>query len=211
MEQSHHKEKTVRIITESIRFFKSYGIRSVSMDDIARELGMSKKTLYEYFDSKSDLLDKALLMILEEFSDWYEELKKTELNAVDELLEISKRVNEEFGKFTPSNIFDLKKYYPEVIRVHFENEKQLTYKVVVENLQKGIGQGLYRNDLDVDLIALLYVQKIEAIHSGDFWDDAGVTFTRMFQVMFDNHIRGIVNPAGSAYYEQRKSLFNFEI
>jgi TetR/AcrR family transcriptional regulator, cholesterol catabolism regulator len=180
------------------------------MDNIARELGMSKKTLYDHFNNKADLLAKALQMVITEINSWYDELKQRELSAIDELLEISKRVNDEYDKFTPSNIFDLKKYYPVVIMEHFEKEKKLTYKVLVENLQKGIAQGFYRSDLDVELIAMLYVQKIEALHSGGFWEDADVRFEKVFEIMFENHIRGIVNQSGLAYFETCKSHLNFE-
>lgn len=179
------------------------------MDDIATELGISKKTLYEHFDNKADLLAKALQMVLEDVGGWYDKLKQRELNAIDELLEISKRVNDEYEKFTPSNIFDLKKYYPDVIREHFENEKKLTAKVLIENLEKGITQGFYRSDLDVELIAMLYVKKIEVLHTGGFWEDADVRFEKVFEIMFESHIRGIVNQTGLAYFEPRKSHLNF--
>jgi len=210
VEHSEITDKIKKIVTESIKLFKTYGVRSVSMDDIARELGMSKKTLYEHFDSKADLLSKALDFSLKEFTVWYADLKKDSLNAVDELLSISKRVNDEYAKYTPSNIFDLKKYYPEVIKEHVNKEKLITYTLMTENLRKGIAENIYRSDLDVDLVAELYVQKIAAIHSGEFWSDANVTFEKIFEIMFENHIRGIVNQTGLEYFEQRKSQLTFK-
>lgn len=203
-------EKTRKIISESIKLFR-YGIRSVSMDDIARELGMSKKTLYEYFDNKSSLLSAILRTTVDDFSEWYENLKLQDLNAIDELLQISKRVNDEFAKFSPSNNYDLKKYYPEVIKEHITHEKKLTYTILVENLKKGIAGNIYRNDLDIELIAELYIQKMVALHtSDDFWFDAGITFEKIFETMFENHIRGIVNPVGLKYFEQRKSQLKLD-
>ncbi len=204
-------EKIRRIINESVNLFKTYGIRSVSMDDIARELGMSKKTLYEFFDNKADLLSTALNIALQEFSIWYAGLKENNHNAIDELLQISLRVNEEYAKFSPSNIFDLKKYYPEVIKEHISSEKKITYTVVAENLEKGIAESIYRSELDVNLVAELYVQKIAALHSGDFCVEPTVTFEKIFEIMFENHIRGIVNQAGLEYFEQRKSQIKFNI
>ncbi|MBE0639085.1 MAG: TetR/AcrR family transcriptional regulator [Bacteroidales bacterium] len=210
MENTEKAERIKRIVAKSVNLFKTYGIRSVSMDDIARELGMSKKTLYEHFDNKAELLSTALEVVLQEFTLWYDDLKEQNLNAIDELLSISKRVNDEYAKFSPSNIFDLKKYYPDVIKEHINNEKQITYTVLVENLRKGITGNIYRNDLDVDLIAGLYVQKIAVLHSGEFWSDANVTFEKIFEIMFENHIRGIVNPEGLEYFEQRKSQLIFK-
>jgi AcrR family transcriptional regulator len=180
------------------------------MDDIARELGMSKKTLYEHFANKADLIATSLESALLEFSTWHDQLKLQNLNAIDELLCISNRVNDEYAKFTPSNIFDLKKYYPEVIKEHIIHEKQLTYTLLTENLNKGIAENIYRSDLDVNLVAELYVQKIAVLHSGEFWNDATVTFEKIFEIMFENHIRGIVNQTGLEYFEQRKSQLTFK-
>jgi len=210
VENSEITDKIKKIVTESIKLFKTYGVRSVSMDDIARELGVSKKTLYEHFDNKADLLAKALDFSLKEFTVWYADLKKDSLNAIDELLSISKRVNDEYAKYTPSNIFDLKKYYPEVIKEHINSEKQITYTILTENLLKGISENIYRSNLDVDLVAGLYVQKIAVLHSGEFWSDANVTFEKIFEIMFENHIRGIVNQTGLEYFEQRKSQLTFK-
>lgn len=209
MEQTTNTDKIKKIVAESVDLFKTYGIRSVSMDDIARELGMSKKTLYEFFDNKAGLLATTLDYALQEFIAWHAGLKQSDLNAIDELLEISKRVNEEYAKFTPSNLFDLKKYYPEVYKDHFTSEKQITYTVVADNLRKGIEEGIYRDELDVDLLADLYVQKIAVLHSGEFCSDPAVTFEKIFEIMFENHIRGIVNQTGLEYFEQRKSQINF--
>jgi TetR/AcrR family transcriptional regulator, cholesterol catabolism regulator len=211
LENAESTGKIKRIVIESVNLFKTYGIRSVSMDDIARELGMSKKTLYEFFDNKADLLSTALDTVLKEFTAWYATLKELNLNAIDELLQISIRVNEEYAKFSPSNIYDLKKYYPQVIKEHISSEKQVTYTVVVENLEKGIAGNIYRSELDINLVAELYVQKIAALHSGDFCVDPTITFEMVFEIMFENHIRGIVNQAGLEYYEQRKSHINFNI
>jgi TetR/AcrR family transcriptional regulator, cholesterol catabolism regulator len=211
LENAESTGKIKRIVIESVNLFKTYGIRSVSMDDIARELGMSKKTLYEFFDNKADLLSTALDTVLKEFTAWYATLKELNLNAIDELLQISIRVNEEYAKFSPSNIYDLKKYYPQVIKEHISSEKQVTYTVVVENLEKGIAESIYRSELDINLVAELYVQKIAALHSGDFCVDPTITFEKVFEIMFENHIRGIVNQDGLEYFEQRKSQINFNI
>jgi TetR/AcrR family transcriptional regulator, cholesterol catabolism regulator len=211
LENAESTGKIKRIVIESVNLFKTYGIRSVSMDDIARELGMSKKTLYEFFDNKADLLSTALDTVLKEFTAWYATLKELNLNAIDELLQISIRVNEEYAKFSPSNIYDLKKYYPQVIKEHISSEKQVTYTVVVENLEKGIAGNIYRSELDINLVAELYVQKIAALHSGDFCVDPTITFEMVFEIMFENHIRGIVNQDGLEYFEQRKSQINFNI
>ncbi|MFP4469382.1 MAG: TetR/AcrR family transcriptional regulator [Bacteroidales bacterium] len=209
MEQEPNHTRFSEIIEKSVMLFKNYGIRSVSMDDIARELGMSKKTLYGYVSNKADLIANALRMSTESFDEWMGHLRAQDLNAIDELLEVSKRVNEEQSKFNPSNLFELNKYYPQLLKDHVTQEKKLVYNYCRQNLLLGMEQGLYRDDLNVDLISELYIQKIGAIHETEFLEQEKFSFAKIFEVMFENHIRGIANENGIAYYEKRKQQLNF--
>lgn len=209
LDQKVHKEKLESILDRSIELFRNYGIRVISMDDIARETGVSKKTIYQFVDNKPDLIRKCLDHSMQKFQCWMDDLDKRRLNAIEELLEISKRVNDEHEKFSPSNLFEMKKYYPEIFREHINEEKNLIYHYCKQNLENGISEKLYREDLDVELISQLYIQKISAIHDGDFLSQANFSFGRIFEVMFENHIRGIANKSGIKYFEKRKEQLNF--
>ncbi len=209
MNEDLKNTKLIEIIEKSVVLFKTYGIRSVSMDDIARELGMSKKTLYGFVSNKADLIAKALEVSTEKFDEWMCQLRERDLNAIDELLEVSKRVNEEQNKFNPSNLFELNKYYPQLLKDHVTHEKKLVYNYCRQNLLNGIQQQLYRNDLDVDLISELYIQKIAALHETEFLEQERFSFGKIFEVMFENHIRGIANEKGIAYFEKQKEQLNF--
>lgn len=205
-----HNQKLDFILVRSFDLFRKYGVRSISMDDIARELGMSKKTLYLYVDNKTDLIRKGFLQAQADFRKSIEKVCSTEMNAIDELLAFSKLVNEEIKKYNPSNTFDLKKYYHEVFEEHVNGDKAFSYRMIVKNLRKGIEEKIYRDDLDVELVAGLYIQKVESMHNEKILADCNPSMDRIFEVMFENHIRGIANANGIAYFEKRKQQLNFK-
>ncbi len=180
------------------------------MDDIARELGMSKKTIYLFVKNKADLLEKGFSKFQQDFVASIQQICNSNLNAIDELLEVSKLVNLEFKKYIPSNVYDLQKYYPEIFKNHIKEEKQFTYNMIKENLEKGIQQGLYREEQDIELVASLYIQKVESIHDDEFLNQTCMPMEKIFEVMFEHHIRGISNQQGIAYFEQRKQQLKFE-
>jgi AcrR family transcriptional regulator len=198
------------ILRESKVLFQKYGIRSISMDDIARELGVSKKTLYQHVSSKADLLEKGFEKNQCDFKIVVQELSNKNLNAIDELLEVSIMVNDEFKNFNPSTIFDLQKYYPDIFKKHVQHEKKFAFEMIFKNLEKGKKQGFYRKDQDSELITGLYIQKIQSIHDEEFLNQANFSMEKIFEVMFENHIRGISNAVGIAYFEQRKQQLNFQ-
>ena len=184
------------------------------MDDICRELGISKKTLYQYVESKSDLIAKILQITFGEHGKRMLELIEGEHNAIDELLAVSRKVCLNMQNFNPSIIFDLHKYYPEIYKTHYDAKMIAIFNDIKANLNKGITEGLYRDDMDVDLVSRLYVQKLEDVHTPSFLASMAtdvVSYANVFHVMFDNHIRGICNATGLAYYEKQKQYLNFNI
>jgi TetR/AcrR family transcriptional regulator, cholesterol catabolism regulator len=207
-------EKLERILRESARLFIKYGIRSLSMDDICRELGISKKTLYQYVDSKPDLISRILQYNYDEHTKSVKASIDADHNAIDILLVVSRKVCLDMQNFNPSTTFDLQKYYPEIFKTHYEAKLKAVFNDIKANLNRGIAEGIYRDDMDVDLVARLYVQKLEVVHNPDFLENMAkdtASFARVFHVMFDNHIRGICNATGLAYYEKQKQFLNFNI
>ncbi len=201
-------EKFERIIHESADLFSRYGIRNLSMDDICREIGISKKTLYQYVENKADLVRAILenMMNDQALKERWEAI--LELNAIDQLLESSRMICDNMKRLPSAVTFELKKYYPTIFIEFHQKKKDKIYDAVVANIRRGIDEGLYRTDLDVETVARLYVQKLENIHNPEFLESAGITPDAVFKVMFDNHIRGIANPKGIKYYEKQLSNKN---
>ena len=203
-------DSTLTDVLERVRelFFK-YGVRSVSMDDICRDLGISKKKLYQFFSSKNELVEKLLELERQNFEIIFDTYSFEGVNAIDILLTVSKEVGERFRDVSPSMTFDLKKYYPDIYHKHIEERIDFIFKKIQINLEKGINQGVYRDDLSVELVARLYIRRLIDLHNPEFFPADKFSFHTLFDAMFDNFIRGIANPKGIEYYEKQKRKVNF--
>jgi AcrR family transcriptional regulator len=197
--------KFQEILEKTSELFLEFGIRNLNMDDISRSLGISKKTLYQYVKSKEDLIEKLF---------YYDEVKKDkemarilakDLNAIETLVQVSIMVFEEMSRFNPKLTFELKKYYVPLFQQFMVRKQNLIFALISRNIEKGIAQGLYRNDINIELVAGLYVRNLVMMHNKDFCMVENITFEQLFEVMFENHIRAISTPEGIAYFEKRKS------
>jgi TetR/AcrR family transcriptional regulator, cholesterol catabolism regulator len=196
-------------ILERVRdlFFK-YGVRSISMEDICRDTGISKKKLYLYFESKSQLVEKLLELERQNFEIIFARHNFEGVNAIDILLTVSLEIGDRFKDVSPSLTFDLKKYYPDIYKTHVEDRMEFIFGKIQINLQKGISQGMYRDDLSIELVARLYIRRLLDLHNPEFFPADKFSFHTLFDVMFDNFIRGIANEEGIRYYEQQKRKAN---
>lgn len=205
-------ETAVVEILDKVRdlFFK-FGVRSISMDDICRYTGISRKRIYSLFTSKNVLVEKLLELERENFEIIFNTDRfDGEVNAIDILLMVSKEVSNKFTDVSPSMTFDLKKYYPDIYYKHIEQRIEFIFDKIRINLEKGIRQGVYRNDLSVELISRLYIRRLMDLHDPEIFPAEKFSFQTIFDVMFDNFIRGIANEKGIEFYEQQKKKMSFQ-
>ena len=204
-------DNTLTDILERVReLFYKYGVRSVSIDDICRDIGFSKKKLYEYIKSKHELVEKLLEHERRNFEIIFSQYNFEGVNAIDILLTVSKELGENFRDISPSMTFDLKKYYPEIYHRHVEERIEFIFQKIQINLTKGIGQGIYRTDLSVELLSRLYIRRLMDLHNPEVFPADRYSFRTIFDVMIDNIIRGIATENGLAYYEAKKNNLNFK-
>lgn len=197
--------KLCAILDGTIDLFYEFGIRNLNMDDISRKLKISKKTLYQYAKSKEDLIEK--LFYYEDMK-WEEkllEIKHKELNAIDILIQVSIIVSEQMGKLDPKLKFEMKKYYESIFFNFMQKKQAHIFDQISANIIQGISEGLYRDNLNVELIAGLYVRNLVDMHNKDFCFVENITFDQVFETMFENHIRAISTSEGIEYFEKQKS------
>lgn len=173
------------------------------MDDVARELGISKKTLYQHIKDKSDLVQKVIQAEFDEIFDLIQDTMSKGTNAIDELLEVSQIINQRIRSINPSFEYDLKKYYPKLFARFNENKRIKLYHSIKNNMEKGKDAGLYRDDLKVEIITKLHVLRIEAKLEDDFFSLPNFSREEIFKEFFIYHIRGICNDKGIKYFEKR--------
>ncbi|HAQ19185.1 MAG TPA: hypothetical protein DCR40_08135 [Prolixibacteraceae bacterium] len=193
------------ILEKTVELFYEFGIRNLNMDDISRSLGISKKTLYQYVKSKEDLIEKLFYYDEMKWDVEFSKIKIDELNAIEVLLKVSLLVFDEMVKLNPKIKFELKKYYEPIFNQFMVRKQNHIFTRMSKNIQKGIDEGIYRSDVNVELAAGLYVRNLVDMHNKDYCFVENITFNKLFEVMFENHIRAISTPEGIAYFEKRKA------
>ncbi|MBS3915458.1 MAG: TetR/AcrR family transcriptional regulator [Bacteroidetes bacterium] len=150
-------EQVRKVIDTAWGMFKRFGVRSVSMDDVAREMSISKKTLYRCFRDKNELITKTMDHDLEVIEAGVDKVLSEETNPVHQVIRIAHFVSSYLKEINPSMIYDLQKYHPEIY-AHFTNYRQNTFiNKVLGNIKAGIQQGFYRDDLEQNTTAYLYL------------------------------------------------------
>ena len=195
--------KEVQNILEKVgELYNKYGIKSITMDDVARELGISKKTLYQFVENKNELVEKVLNYLLHQNDCSFKKLAERKLNAVEEVLEISIHIIKTIKEYNPSTEYDLKKYYPELYKKLNEIRKGKMYDSVIKNIIKGKNEGLYRDDLDEEIIAKMQTSRFLNISTDQVINHEEILKPRFIYEMFIYHIRGIANNKGIEVLEK---------
>lgn len=197
--------KFLAILEGTLELFSEFGIRNINMDDISRSLGISKKTLYLYVKSKEDLIEK--LFYFDEMK-WVKKMSKIrfeDLNAIEVLIQISLLVFEDMERLDSKTKLELKKYYEPIFSQFMARKQNQIFNQISKNIKQGIAEGFYRSDVNIDLVAGLYVRNLVEMHKKDYCFVENITFEQVFLVMFESHIRAISTSEGIVYFEKRKS------
>ena len=191
------KEKQILIATAEV--FLKFGVKSVTMDDIARELKMSKKTLYKYFDNKTTLVTAVINSFCEIDKTVIEGIYKQAGNAIDEIIEIGKYTSEKIKKIHPSVHFDLEKYYPQAWSKFDEHKMTYIAGCVKRNLIRGIKEELFRENINIDIVTRLYTSRIDMVFDAAIFPSNEFSFEEVHLEMIRYHIRGIASAEGIKY------------
>ena len=152
--QAQEKCIPSKIFEKARYLFNRIGVRNTTMDDLAKELGISKKTLYKEIENKADLVKFCVKYDLQQDEAAINAISESTENAIEELLLIGAHVNKELQLFHPSMLRDITKFYPESWALIEHHIDTFAKKNVSDNLKKGIKQGLYRKDINADLVTL---------------------------------------------------------
>lgn len=150
---SEKKCVSFKIFEKARELFNKIGVRNTTMDDLAKELGISKKTLYKEIDNKADLVKLCVQSDLSEMEQKVNKIAAQYDNAIEELLMIGVSIKEDLQLYHPTVLHDITKFYPESRDLIENHKKTFAYTNIIKNLDKGIAQGLYRADINTSLIA----------------------------------------------------------
>ena len=150
-----------RIIQGSGELFLRAGIKSITMDDIARHIGMSKKTIYQFFKDKNDLVTASLKKKLKEDEEQMADIISKSENVIEEMINMMKCSEEVLSQINPTVVHDLQKYHPEAWAEFQKFKIGVLISTMEQLLTKGMKQGYIRTDIDVKIIARMRVSQFE--------------------------------------------------
>lgn len=187
------------ILDTSLQLFTKYGIRSVSMDDIARQMGMSKKTLYQYIENKADLVNKGVQRHLDTECSFVAKIFDANKNAIDEMIEIGNFVYQKLEMHRFSLVYDLQKYYRESWNLLEKHRTEFIYKTILQNIEQGMAEGLYRDNLKPKLIARFYIDHSKIFFETDILTTQQYQAADIYIELLKYHIYGIASEKGIQY------------
>lgn len=196
-------EKRLEILERASAVYMKYGIKSVTMDDLARELAISKKTIYKYFEDKNDLVRSIIELKVQMDQALCLNCVQQSENAIDDLINLSTLVIEHFNNVNPTVFYDLRKHYPEAWGIMTKYKWEFVLEQIRNNIQRGIDEGIFRKSLDVEVTARLYVGSTDMILSGEVFPWPEFQFQRVFTEMIRFHIKGMANEKGIKYLKTR--------
>lgn len=152
-----------QVIEKSQELFFKYGLKSITMDDLAREMAISKKTLYASFNNKQEIINIITIKLIEEHERDCVEIEKNASNAIEEILIYVNSVKSIFQQFNYRITYEMKKYYSESWDILKNYKKEFLLQKVKNNLKRGVKEGLYRDNLNVEIISSLRMEQMKII------------------------------------------------
>ena len=180
-----------RIIESALNLFMREGVKTVNMDDISSFMGISKKTLYQYVNNKADLVEKAFRLYQSRILGMISNIQEKNENAIDELFKIDEKLCLMLKNRPPRLINNLKKYYPNVWEILDEIKKTHLFTCITENMDRGKEQGLYRNEVNSNIIAKLMMNTVDALVDDATFPLTQYEFKSLLKENRIYHIRGI--------------------
>lgn len=179
--------------------FREFGIKSMTMDDISKSMGISKKTLYKFVTDKNDLVNEVIKHSIDENQYYIEKLKAENTHPIDELFSIAKYSSKEISSINPSLQYDLKKYHPNAWLIFERHKQSFVFRCVLENLKEGVKIGVYRKNINPVIVAKLHTSSIPLVFDSTLFPTTEYSFKDVFSELMKHHIRGISTEKGLNY------------
>ncbi|MCB2409415.1 TetR/AcrR family transcriptional regulator [Hymenobacter lucidus] len=195
-----------RILVAAVELFMRNGIRSVSMDDIASQLAMSKKTLYKWFENKDQIVHGVMQKYLLSEEVECENVFATGSNAMEEMYNLMQWHKKTLSNVHPSIFFDLQKYHPQAWALFDEHKNTFILRKIIENLHRGISEGVYRADIDVDVIARIRLAEIEIIFDPKVFPAKSFDLQRIHTACVEHYLAGISSLKGHRLINEYRNV-----
>jgi len=199
-----------QIVEQATKLFMRYGAKSVSMDDIAREMGMSKKTLYQHIDDKEELVHLSVSSFLGVHLSSCEACLNTNENPIKRMLNLSKTVALTINDINPSLLYDLQKYYIKSWKLFADFRHDVIFSQIRANLIEGKKDGWYRQDLNEEIVSHFYIGLLDIVSNSDLFPGSVYRFRDLVQQVMAYHLNGVISLKGKNYLLEHNEFNSLE-
>lgn len=183
-----------------------YGIKSITMDDIAKHLGMSKKTIYAYYSEKDNLISKLVEFLLLQNGCNLDQIVLQSNDPIHEIMETMKMMASSFSKMNPILFHDMMKYYPEAYQKFREFKEKKIINLIENNLKKGRDMHLYRSDINIKILARLRLEELDLAINFDVFPTDKFNLVEVHVQLLDHFLHGVCTLKGHKLLNKYKEL-----
>ncbi len=202
-------DSNLHLVEDIRRLLSDYKSSEFTFPNLARDLNQSIDVLIDAFGTESGLVTEILDYEQQNLENIFSESDFTGSNAIDGLLEVSMKISNKYVSILPSIPFDLRTRFPEVRQKFVEKRINFVSAKIKSNFEEGMSQGIYRHDLSAELVSRIYISRLIDLHNPDFFPNEIISFSMLFDVMFDTFIRGICTDEGKSFYEKKVRKMKF--
>ena len=185
-----------KIIIRATELFLSLGFKSVTMDDLAQSMGISKKTIYQFFKNKDQLIRSCTRSIQTKLVEEFNEIRKNAGNPIIELFQVKKEVMKILGNTETAPQFQLQKFYPEIYKELKDREFDLVGKNLQESLERGINSGYFRKEINIDFIMRIYLNGLAGVRDINLFPLSEFKVEQVLEEFIEYHLRAISTKKG---------------
>jgi AcrR family transcriptional regulator len=193
-----------RILDTAFNLFSQFGTRSITMDDIAQKMGVSKKTLYAHFADKDEMVTHAITRYLAMIEKECIGNQHKAGDAIEELFMVMQMLDQQFGNMKPYVLLDLQRYHPDAYQA-FLSYRDNSLKITIRlNLERGIKEGLYRPDLDIDILTQFRIASAMLCFQPDVFPPALYDMNKVQRKLLEHFLYGLASAKGLKRIEDYK-------
>ncbi len=200
-----------QILKGAEELFFRYGIKGITMDDVAKHLSMSKRTIYEKFPHKEAIVEILLKEHLNKHESNCKKYRDASSNAIEEIFMMLAPLKELFETMNPRLLFEMKKFHPKAWQEFVDFKRNALLESMVANMKRGIKEGLYRDDIDVHILAALRIEEVELAWNPDVFPPAEFNLAKVQICLLEHFLFGITNIKGHQIAEKFKKNLNVVI
>jgi AcrR family transcriptional regulator len=194
-----------KILETSLNLFYKYGIKAITMDDIAKEMGISKKTIYRFFKEKDDIVSQLSETELKKNQLMMEEMRKQAKDPIHEMILISIHIQKVFAEINPVFFYDLNRQFTRALNDFKKFKSECMFSNIKRNLTDGVAQGLYRSDLDIDFVTQYRIMQMDVFMGGSDFQFENISMAKAHQLIMDIFMHGISTVKGHKLINKYKN------